>query len=185
LDLFYARRKVLHFDWSLISKQKLLFCHVGRKNNKIFVHHFVCQPISLLFELLSIVFAVLQVFQKILLNFKRNEPAHYFYKDYKVFPNINRRQQEEIKQKDFLSDITVVTQMSIERLSRLYYLKKRWKQYISVVLYVRVFSNDYDDFSVWKYLKNERINLQDFKNVLFHIGLNILLNLRNSAWKRF
>jgi hypothetical protein len=99
-----------------------------------------------------------------------------------VFPNINKREQEEIKQKDFLSDITVVTQMSIERLSRLYYLKKRWKQYISVVLYIRVYSNDYDDFSVWKYLKNERINLKDFNNVLFHIGLNISFNLTISTW---
>eukprot|EP01080_Neovahlkampfia_damariscottae_P010166 gene10166-2586_t len=80
--------------------------------------------------------------------------------------------------------------MSIERLSRLNYLRKKWKYRISVVLYVLVYSNNYDDFSVNKYLNQEKIDLSKYTNVQFHIVLGrdssifYPLNLlRNIAWK--
>ena len=102
-----------------------------------------------------------------------------------MFPNINIKHQKFFKDDSFLSDTTIVTQMSIERISRLNYLCSRWKYKISVVLYTIVYSNNYDDFSVHKFLKQEKINLRKYPNVQFHIGLNLIFlkfNFFFSSW---
>lgn len=125
---------------------------------------------------------------------------HYYENDLKIYPSINVEYCKKykldrtsiLKLNGYEKDITVVAQLTFDRISRLSSLQNRWNSYISTVLFLRT-SVPLDEFKPEEII--ERINFS-FPNLI--LGNNIhfhfvvahqdlprypLNELRNISWK--
>lgn len=125
---------------------------------------------------------------------------HYYENELKIYPSINSEFCKKynlnrtplLKGRGYEKDITVVAQLTFDRITRLFSLQNRWSSYISTVLFLRsdVPLEDFKPEEIIERIKFSHPNLIlgdniDFHFVIAHKDLSRypLNELRNISWK--